>query len=242
VPELGGWKRVNAMLLARGIEGVIIGQPPPAVAEAELEWNKFAAVAVGRAIRSPELSRVVLNHVESVSHLMGHMLTLGYRRIGLVMETEDCIKNSYRNVGAYHGSCEKLSIPENERVPPLLPGRLNAANLGEWIERWKVEAVIVHRPDQMRKYLPELGLRVPGDIGFAHISMHERSESISGLYFNPMHLGSWAVDLCHWTLDRGEKGLRDPTPSLMLTAYEWIEGETLRKPRPTKRSQAKAKQ
>jgi hypothetical protein len=36
------------------------------------------------------------------------------------------------------------------------------------------------------------------------------------------------VDLCHWILDRDERGLRDPTPSLMLTAYEWLPGRTLR--------------
>lgn len=226
--ELGGWRRISTVLRSRGIEGVIIGQPPPGTDEADLDWRHFATVAIGRAIRSPELPHVLLNHVECVTRVMRKMLQLGYRRIGLVMELSDCIKNSYRNVGGYYGSCDKLHIPDGDRIPPLTPERLDPGTLGTWIKRWQVEAILVHRPDQMAKLLPELGLKVPEDIGYAHISMHEPSERISGLYFDPAHLGSWAVDLVHWLLDREEYGIPDPAPSLMLTTFNWRPGTTLR--------------
>jgi LacI family transcriptional regulator len=225
---LGGWKRTIEILRARGIEGVIIGQPPPGVDKVELDRSHFATVTIGRAIRFPELPRVLLNHVECVTQVMQQMLELGYRRIGLVMELQDCIKNSYRNVGGYHSTCEKLHIPAADRVPPLIPERLEAGNLATWIKRWKVEGILVHRPDQMPQFLPELDLKVPEDIGYAHISMHEPSETTSGLYFDPAHLGSWAVDLVHWLLDREEKGIPDPTPALMLTTCQWNQGKTLR--------------
>ncbi|MGC9452812.1 MAG: LacI family DNA-binding transcriptional regulator [Oceanipulchritudo sp.] len=229
VPKSGGWRRVNKMLQSRGIEGIIIGQPPPGVTEAQLDWEQFATVVIGRAIRSPELPRVMLNHVDSMQRLMDRMRAMGYRRIGLVMEAGDCAKNDFRNVGGYYGSCMKLGISEEDRIPPLTPDQLTAGNLGDWIQRWAVEGIIVHRPDQMQKFLPQLGLKIPDDIGFAHLSMHDRSPTISGLYFAPENLGSWAVDLCHWILDRDEKGLQDPSPSLILTAYEWVPGQTLRK-------------
>jgi len=226
--EQGGWARTSKTLRARGIEGVIIGQPPPGTDEAFLEWDSFATVAIGRAIRSPELPRVLLNHVECITRVVQRMLELGYRRIGLVMELADCIKNSYRNFGGYYGTCEKLHIPESERIPPLTPEKLDAGTLGTWIKRWKVEGILVHRPDQMQQLLPKLGYSVPEDIGFAHISMHEPSKTISGLYFNPERLGSWAVDLVHWLLDREERGIPEPCPSLMLTTYDWQPGKTLR--------------
>lgn len=228
IHEQGGWARTSKTLRSRGIEGVIIGQPPPGTDEANLQWQHFASVAVGRAIRSPELPKVLLNHVECVTRVMQRMLELGYRRIGLVMELADCIKNSYRNFGGYFGACEKLHIPGEDRITPLIPERLEASNLRTWIKRWNVEAILVHRPDQMQKLLPALGYVVPEDIGFAHISMHEPSTTISGLYFNPEHLGSWAVDLVHWLLDREERGIPDPSPSVMLTTYDWQPGETLR--------------
>lgn len=226
--EQGGWTRTSKTIRSRGIEGVIIGQPPPGTDEVSLEWEQFASVAIGRAIRSPDLPRVILNHVECITRVVQRMLGLGYRRIGLVMELADCIKNSYRNVGGYYSTCEKLHIPESERVPPLMPERLEAGNLATWIKRWKVDGILVHRPDQMETLLPELGYDVPGDMGFAHISMHAPSARISGLYFNPETLGSWAVDLVHWLLDREEKGIPDPSPSLMLTTDNWQPGKTLR--------------
>lgn len=228
VPKAGGWKRVNKMLLSRGIEGIIIGQPPPGVAHARLDWEHFASVAIGRAIRSPELPRVVLNHVDSMHRLMKRMRELGYRRMGLVMEAEECEKNDFRNISGYYGSCMKLGISDADRIPPLAPDRLTSGNLGDWIRTWEVDGIIVHRGDQMYKLLPELGLKVPRDIGFAHLSMHDRSPTLSGLYFAPENLGSWAVDLCHWILDRGQKGLQDPIPSIVLSAWEWISGTTLK--------------
>lgn len=226
--ELGGWEALSRVLRSRGIEGVLIGQPPPGTETAALEWRHFATVAIGRAIRFPELPRVVLNHVQCVTRVMGRMLERGYQRIGLVMERAECIKNGYRNIGAYSGAFAKFEMAEDLFVPPLTPGTLDAERLGQWIEKWQVEAILVHRPDQMRDLLPRLGLRVPDDIGYAHISMHEPIEGLCGLYFDPAYLGSWSVDLVHWLLDREERGLPEPTPSLVLTADRWVEGTSLK--------------
>jgi LacI family transcriptional regulator len=228
VPELGGWARVNNLLLARGIEAVIIGQPPAGVFEAHLDWNRMAAVAVGRALRSPVLPRVVLNHVELVHRVMSKMRDLGYRRIGLVMERGECEKNCFRNFGGYFSACQQLDVPESEWVPPLTPDELTAEGLGIWIQANRVDGILVHREDQMDHLLPKLGLRVPDDVGFAHLSTHKPSDRISGYWFDPALYGSWAVDLAHWLLDRGERGISQDSPSVILTGGQWQPGRTLR--------------
>ncbi len=226
--EAGCWERLSGILRSRGIEGVIIGQPPPGMVEAQLEFEHFATVAVGRAIRRPELPRVVLNHVELVRRVMARMVAMGYRRIGLVMERGECVKNTFRNFSGYFGACEQLGVPAADIVPPLTPGQLDADNLGQWIQAHRVEGILVHREDQMDRLLPELGLRVPEDIGFAHLSTHQPSERISGFFFDPALYGSWAVDLVHWLLDRGERGVPVTSPSVILTGGEWQAGRTLR--------------
>ncbi|MCC5790619.1 MAG: LacI family DNA-binding transcriptional regulator [Opitutales bacterium] len=229
VPQLGGWAATNKVLRARGIQGLVIGQPPDDDSYvAELEWKYFATVAIGRAIQSPNLPRVVLNHVEAINRLIDQLNDRGYRRIGLVMEKEACRKNAFRNVSAYHGACERRETPPDQRVPPLLPDALTAEILGQWINEWKVEAIIVNRPDQMQTFLPQLGLQIPRDIGFAHLSLPGPDPWISGFQMNPEYYGSWAVDLVHWLLNREEKGLPDPAPTLNLTTLQWNEGQTLR--------------
>ncbi|MCC5838724.1 MAG: LacI family DNA-binding transcriptional regulator [Opitutales bacterium] len=228
VHALGGWKRVSEILRSRGIQGVILGQPPPGTDSASLEWPHFATVAIGRAIRHPDLPRVVINHVQAVGEAYERMRARGYRRIGLAMEMGDCVKNAYRNVSGYFGVCERLGIPAAERVPPLLPEALSPENLREWIGHWQVDGILVHRQDQMEQMLPAIGLAVPHDIGFAHISMHAPLPGVSGFVFDPAGYGSWAVDLVHWLLDRDEKGLLESAPSLMLTSFKWEEGATLR--------------
>jgi LacI family transcriptional regulator len=230
VPKLGGWKRVNKVLQARGIQGVIIGQPPAGLHTAELDWERFASVLIGRAIKSPDVPRVLFNHVKAVTRLIEKLRELGYRRIGLVMEREDCVKNGFRNVSAYHGAMERFEISATERVPPLLPQQLNARVLGEWIHMHGVEVIIVHRHDQMQKLLPELGLKVPQDIGFAHLSLHKEIEDVSGLIFEPENYGSWAVDLVHWLLDREETGLQDPVPAITLSSTRWNPGKSIKHP------------
>lgn len=228
VPGLGGWKRTTEVLRARGIQGVIIGQPPGGVHAAELDWRHFATVAIGRAISTPDLSRIVFNHIEAVTELMGRLLGLGYRRIGLVMEREACIKNSYRNVMAYYGAAERFGLEREEWIAPLLPEVLDARGLGDWIERNGVEVIIVNREDQMEALLPELGLRVPEDIGFAHLSLHTELKGVSGLIFDPANYGSWAVDLVHWLLDRQEYGLQETVPSLTVSSMRWHPGRTVK--------------
>jgi LacI family transcriptional regulator len=232
VVTLGGWTRVSEILRNRGIQGVILGQPPVGCDSAELDWKHFASVAIGRAIRHPDLPRVVINHVQAVGSIYERMHQRGYRRIGLVMELGECIKNTYRNVSGYYGVCERLRIPAEDRVPPLLPDQLTASALREWIRQWEVDGIIVHRQDQMERFLPEIGLRVPEDIGFAHISMHAPLPRVSGLLFDPANYGSWAVDLVNWLLEREVKGLSESAPSIMLTSFRWVEGGSLRSPTP----------
>ena len=229
VSQIGGWERTNKILRARGIEGVIIGQPPAGIHEAKFAWKHFATVAIGRAISSPGLPHVVYNHNEAISLLIERMLDLGYQRIGLVMEYGDCVKNGFRNVAAYYGAAEKFRIPLSMRVPPHLPQQLSEHNLGKWIETGGVEGIIVHRQDQMQQLLPRLGFRVPENIGFAHLSMHTPIPGVSGLTFNPELYGSWAVDLVHWLLEREETGLLDPIPSILISSAKWSEGGTLRR-------------
>lgn len=229
VPKLGGWKRTTEVLRSRGIQGVIIGQPPGGVHTAELDWRHFATVAIGRAISSPDLPRVVFNHIEAVTRLMERLLEIGYRRIGLVMEKEDCIKNSYRNVSAYFGAAERFGLTGEERIPPLLPEELEPAELERWIHGHGVEAMIVHREDQMQKFLPRLGLRVPEDIGYAHLSLPTEMKEVSGLIFDPANYGSWAVDLVHWLLDREERGLRETIPSLTVSSMRWNPGKSVKR-------------
>jgi hypothetical protein len=80
----------------------------------------------------------------------------------------------------------------------------------------------------MQQLLPELGLRVPEDIGYVHLSLHTEMNDVSGLVFEPKYYGIWAVDLLHWLMDRGERGLPAPVPSLMISYTRWNPGQSIK--------------
>ena len=73
-----------------------------------------------------------------------------------------------------------------------------------------------------------MGLRVPADVGWAHLDWLPEFKPAAGVYGNSEHTGGAAVELVVSQLHRGETG---PPPHAMhyLVEGTWLPGRTLRK-------------
>lgn len=216
--------RFGDILRARGIDGLLIGRLPPGRHAVELEWGRFAAVALGLTLRSPRLHHVTENHFDTASLAMQQCVARGYRRIGFVFsEANDSPRVGDRWVGAYLLHQQKL--PARDRLP-LCPGApTDAATFARWFRRVRPDALLVNHSPRVTAWLRALGRQVPRDVGLVELEDHPELGS-AGVYYDPAKIGALAVDMLIGLMHRNEKGVPADQHEVLLTG-EWREGTTL---------------
>lgn len=84
-------ERLSDILIARGIEHLIVAPLPPDRVGEEIKfaWDRFCSVAIARSLASPALHRVSADHFSSALMAYENIAKRGYRRIGLVSTADD---------------------------------------------------------------------------------------------------------------------------------------------------------
>ena len=77
-------------------------------------------------------------------------------------------------------------------------------------------------------WLTALGVRVPADIGFAHLDVCTERGDFAGIDQRPTEIGAAAFDLVFSRLLANERGLPGD-PWTLLSSGAWAAGPTVRK-------------
>lgn len=220
-------KRLTAMLLARGIRGLVLPPLMPVPAHfLELDWNEFATVAIGYSIISPKTYRAAFNQAYSVKLALTELRKLGYRRIGLQYYHESDVRTNGNTLGSY--LADQMHQPEADRVPPLFTAESPPANLRAWIDQHRPDCIIAGS-DKLLLDLHKIGLRVPEDIGLAVLSRDWENCPVAGIDEQSNLLGSSAVDFAVSLLQTNQHGL-PLYPRIVLVESRWVWTPTLRSP------------
>lgn len=212
------------ILSARAINGLIIGRLPPGCHEMELEWERFSAVALGMTLRSPRLHHVTENHFETAWHGMQQCLERGYRRVGFVYsEANDSPRVGDRWLSAYLGQQLKFPAENRLQICPGMPA--DEPTFAEWFRRERPDALLVNHGGPVRRWLGNLGRRVPDDVGLVELEDHPETGS-AGMYYDPAKIGALAVEMLIGLMHRNETGV-PADPHEVLLMGEWREGVTL---------------
>jgi DNA-binding LacI/PurR family transcriptional regulator len=223
-------KRLQGILHARGIEGVIVSPQSTQLPCSRLDYAPFAAVAFGYAMREPALHMCAGNMTLGIQTAAEQLSARGYRRIGVAVTRWIVDRSQFGySGGLFHF---QQSLPPADRVPLLLlpHNRIEKGfdAFAEWMDRHRPDVLIsfdTHVPD----WLKQLGLRVPEDIGFVVHDWTPRMEGCAGIYQRRDHLSAAAVDLVVTQLSQHEKGV--PTvPRQIMIPPQWVEGATIRPP------------
>jgi LacI family transcriptional regulator len=220
-------QRVNAMLQARGITAIILAPrlpiPGPIM---ELDWDKFAVVALGYSITNIRPHRVCYHQFQSMSLNLAELRKRGYQRIGLAMHENLDVRSNGLFLGAY--LAEQCRRPVRDHVPPLvLPGmRLTPDKLIAWVRETKPDCVVT-ADAAAAGWLREAGLRVPADVGVAHLSLEANDATAAGIDEQCERLGAAAIDLMSLLLRANERGL-SLHPRYTLVEGRWVDGPTVR--------------
>jgi len=221
-------KRLQKILLARGIEGVIVSPQSLQLPCSKLDYSPFASVVFGYAMREPALHMCAGNMTLGIQTAAEQLTARGYHRIGVAVTSWIVNRSQFGySGGLFHF---QQSLPASARVPLLLLPHNDLsrgfAPFSSWMKEHQPDALIsfdTHVPG----WLGKMGLRVPQDIGFVVHDWTPQMTDYAGIYQRRDHLAASAVDLIVTQLSQHEYGVPTVARQIMIPP-QWIDGPSVR--------------
>ena len=211
--------RMEQILRTRGIRGLIVPPMSDPGLTIEFDWSQFATLAIGPSFNLP-VNRVG-NHRSAVPLAIERLRTLGYRRIGFVMQRHPVSAVEEFWCSGVHAYA--AGIAAAERVPLLLYHEENRArDLAAWYRQHRPDAVLVHTLDEI-EMLAAAGLDAGRNGGVATLNWESELEQLAGIDQRPTLMGATAVDLLMGQLSRNDLGLPE-APQEIMVGCVWRDG------------------
>jgi DNA-binding LacI/PurR family transcriptional regulator len=219
-------ERFSRMLHARGIRGVLLSPLPDNTEPPELKWDWFSAVGLGVPFKDLTVPTVCNDHFFSSYRAVQECARLGYRRPGLVL------RKSHHD--RFHGRWESgfaaaqaATSPTELTRPLFVDDWNNLPEFSKWLIEQRPDAIIALGCEHVERYLVELGVQVPRDLGLVGLSRPELGDRYSGIYQNGELTGASAMGMLIGMMERNETGLPKQASTLMIEGL-WNNGRTLR--------------
>jgi len=217
-------QRLDVVLRARGIHGVLLLPAWHAPDWSGLDWTHYAGVYTDYNIGQPTLHCVCCNHYRSMMLTLGRLVERGYRRPGLFLERGRNERIHHRWGAAFHAFQESSAQPSP--VPPLFAPELREDDFGKWFRKYRPDVVISHGTDVIA-WMERCGARVPETHGFVCLNLLYKNRPAAGLDQQPRELGARSVEMLIAQLQRNERGIPE-WPTTTTIPARWVEGPTLR--------------
>jgi LacI family transcriptional regulator len=235
-------RRASEILHARGIRGIVVAPLQPNIGHITFDWANFSAVSIGYSVVSPRSHFVSSDYFQGLVLAWRKLRQLGYERIGLAIGRRHDVRTVFRWNSAFLGL--QAQIPRSQQVRSMteghvestqekeLPQSLEIRSFQKWFRKEKPDAVLSLGPG-IPGWIAELGYRVPEDVGYANLDLHDPDGKFAGVYQHPDLIGATSIDLLQMLLQRFEQGLPSLPQSLIVNA-SWVDGATASQ-RPTAR-------
>jgi len=216
--------RLGRILHARGIRGVVLLSKIQPRGRVSLNWDLFAAATTSYTVIRPNLHRATHYHFQGAVLALRNLRHRGYRRVGYVntIESEDRVNDGWLAGYLAH----EYRVHGTLAVPPLLLKGWNTAELKEWIERHRPDAVIgngLPAYDALRS----VGVRMPKDIGFVSLDCLASDHAIAGINQMRREAGRKVVDLVVEQMETNEYGI-PARPKTVMVDGVWKDGDSVR--------------
>jgi LacI family transcriptional regulator len=229
--------RLNGILFARGINGVIIASHMREIdGKLEFDWSHLSGVKIDYFPHKPELHNVTNNQCDIIRLAMQRVIGAGYRRIGFVMHRG--WDHSVDRLWTAGLLCEQQNLPPKLRIPAhIFPGPLPVE---QWFKETRADVTVEPGPfaEWLRKYEPEvivskgsfvlpelkrLGLRIPDDIAFVDVFLTDCSGKTAGVRQNHETVGALAVEILAGQLQHNKFGVPE-IPTTTFVEGTWFDG------------------
>lgn len=222
--------RLSKVLWTRRIAGVIFTAIQRDFDISSFRWEQFIPVEVGTSISEPRIHRACSNHHRSMATALQALWQRGYKRIGLVGGEVTDRLSSGRSYKSFYGEMAYQRLPVE--VPPIV---LAEDQLGPdfeaWFERYKPDVLLCYlKAKLVIQWLAKRGMRVPEDIGVAHLHLRVSGMEfgeVSGIDQHSNFISKAAVDLMIGKMEANAYGLPE-FPEVVTIAGSWVDGGTTR--------------
>jgi LacI family transcriptional regulator len=219
--------RLQGVLRARGVEGIIISPQSSRIIGAQLDYSCFAAATFGYGLQFPALHRASTNMTHGILSALATLEQRGYSRVGLCITQwiDARADHTYSGALLYH----QQKTPPRNRVPLLImPDKVETGRkpFCAWFKKYRPDAVIsldAHVPEWLTG---ELDLRIPDDVGFVVHDWIQRMAGWAGIDHCRAHVAAAAVDFIATQLFHNEKGV-PAVPRQILIPPVWVEGSSI---------------
>jgi LacI family transcriptional regulator/LacI family fructose operon transcriptional repressor len=219
-------KRLNSVLFARNIHGLVIAPLPEAHGNFELEWNRFCTVVIEYTFTEPAFDRVVHDSYGGMRKIMEECRRRGIRRIGLTLTSTGHERTERLNAAGYW--VEQKSDKAFAAVPPLIMPEWDAARFAAWFRANELEAVITSNEflPSIREWVGSKKLQPGRDVQLINVNTSPNS-GVAGIFQDPFAIGSMSARLVIEKVTNNDRGI-PPARRTILTPGVWVEGASLR--------------
>jgi DNA-binding LacI/PurR family transcriptional regulator len=224
--------RLKNLLRNRGIQGVLLPffeEYQGRATNIPLPLAEFTIVGVGMRFEEPGLHYASDDQYESGRLAVQKLWSLGYRRIGYAGDARvERIVNGRFSAGYNATLRTELGGTAPE---PFLSN--DFSNIRAWIKRTKVDAIIT-TSRTLHLILREKGIRMPDDIGFAHLNIDDveggKPGQIAGVQQDGVGVGANAVELLISLLYHNELGIPKHPRGVEIRGT-WVDGDSVKRRR-----------
>lgn len=218
--------RLRQILTARGIHGLIVaamqndGVLP--VAYQEL-WSEISCVVIGMRPKKPRLHFAANDQFSTAFRAIEELHQLGYRRLGLIINPKIDAWLEHRFSAGFFAGQNGMG---KARLPIFDFQKNGADAFRRWYEKYKPDALVTLHAE-IKKWLHDLRLRTPRDVGLIHLDRENGVTDWSGMDQNSYCIGVAATEMIVGQLHRNDHGIPS-FPKALLMQSTWVPGATVR--------------
>ena len=218
--------RLNNILIARNIQGLILGPLPEAHGRFQLDWERFATVVIEYSFTNPAFDRVVTDSYSSMNLAISECRKRGYTRIGLLLAQIVDERNEGLLCAAY--ALQKERDPEMAPLTPLILSGFDEKQCESWFRAQKPQVLITSNimMRELEAFFKRRSLHVPRKLGLVNLNTFPDHQPYSGICQNSPAIGAAAARIVIEKMNHNEYGIPESRVTI-LTEPLWVNGRTL---------------
>lgn len=223
-------RRVQSILDARGVTGLLIPPLPEDVHTLPIQWEKYTAVALTHSLQRPALHRVIPHQYQAASLALHHLAKAGYARIGFVSFSELDVRVNHLFRAAYL-SYQYDIRPENRLRILMAEGALQRDEFFAWFRQERPDALLICDPVVVDFLMPPGTSKLPS-VGIASLvggfprPGHPLHQRVAFVDQNVAQIGRAGVDQLVAQVERRERGV-PVVASVLMIEGTWVPGATV---------------